>query len=129
MYSDNPRGTVILLTGCLQAQEARLIPYLHTGLIDKGWNSILISLRDIPLAQQGRLIQASRKVALAKVNAPVILLADACHGNTVLDWASQQNNRTFTAYITLGLDQKEGQYVPYLNAPCLMHRGQQIAAI
>ena len=123
MYSDNPRGSVILLSACPQEKEQGLIQYLHAGLIDKGWNSVLISLRDTPLEQHATLIQTSRKQALEQVNAPVILLADNCHNDTVLSYASQPNNSLFTAYITLGMQQKAGQYPQHLNAPLLDVQG------
>jgi len=114
---------VILLNGCPQTQDDGLIPYLHTGLINKGWNSVLMTLRDIPSEQHDALIKASQKNALAHVNAPVILLAYACYNETVLHYASQKNKRLFTAYITLDMNLKEAQYARYLNAPLLDVQG------
>lgn len=123
MYSDNPRGTVILLGGCPQKQDDGLIQYLHTGLVGKGWNSALIALGDTPLEQHKALIQANYKEALANTNAAVILLGYACHNKTVLQYASQQNQPLFTAYITLDMNLNDAQYARTLNAPLLDVQG------
>jgi len=63
---------------------------------------------------------------LAKIKAPIILLANTCHNDTVLQYAAQQNNTAaFTAYITLGVSLEDIQNNPHssLNAPLLDIQG------
>jgi hypothetical protein len=117
------------LAACPQDKEKGLIQYLHTGLIDKGWNSVLIPLLDNQPNKNRVLIQQVQKNALTKINAPIILLGNTCHNDTVLHYATQQNNTAsmaaFTAYITLGVSLEDIQRNPHssLNAPLLDIQG------
>lgn len=115
--AENPRGTVVLLNGC--ETHASLIKNMSTGLIEKGWNTLILDLPQTTHNKIASIIESSIQYASNQAGTAITLLGHGCDAPIILETA-QKKSPHISAYITLGLsDESLTQKAYHFNAPLL----------
>ena len=116
LKAENPRGTIILLNGCKKKEKhTNLIQYLSERLVEKGWNTLLLSTT--PSSQP--TISNGLRLAKKQAGKSIVLLGHDCDTQAIINQAKNKNNSGFSAYITLGLFKDNSNISNELNAPLL----------
>lgn len=120
LKAENPRGTVVILNGCpSQVAHTLLTKHLSTGLIDKGWNTLLLDLPASETHNNSALIEQGIQYANAQSGTPIALLGHDCDATEILN-LSKKSPANIAAYITLSLSNSAIPQEDYnFNAPLL----------
>jgi len=121
LTAENSRGTLIILNGC-QAQDThtKLIEHLRTGLIEKGWNTLLLEIPDNNAESYKAAIKEGSEYIKSQMGTPFTLLGHGCDAQALLNQATMPNSPNISAYIALSLKEAATHKTTYkFNAPLL----------